>query len=174
MHVYNVVSKSGEYTVRVNGTQEYTNGTNTASFFSTGGNGGTIGKGSGAYRLAGLVGEIMIFSNSLSASDRATVEAYLQNKWASSPSSPTAHISSDWIIANDASFQDVVIENTDDTSNLESYLATGLLAGQTYYAQVRYKDASGTYGGWSNTLTFTMLGAQSGIEPWEDFRVTDP
>jgi hypothetical protein len=80
MHIYNVISASDEWTVNINGAEQYTTGTNTVSFASTG---VRIGRSSGStYNYAGLFGEIVIFNRRLTSDERSDVYDYLAARWA--------------------------------------------------------------------------------------------
>ena len=78
----------------------------------------------------------------------------------SSPGVDT-HYSSDWQIATDAGFTNIVKSATDDTINKVSWLVSGLVDLTVYYARVRYKGASFGYGAWSSTVSFTTIQANS-------------
>lgn len=80
-NVTGVVTASGEYTTYLNGTQTYTTGTNTVGW-STAAN-SRIGASLGAPigYLDGWFAEILVYDSVLSSGNRATVEAYLKNKW---------------------------------------------------------------------------------------------
>lgn len=79
-HLYHVRSISGEYTVRLNGAQIYTNGTNTPSFLST-----TpfpsIGKSESTYYWRGLWGHLLVYDRALTPSERSGIELYLNWYW---------------------------------------------------------------------------------------------
>ena len=69
------------------------------------------------------------------------------------------HVSSDWQIATDSNFSNVVKSTTNDTTNKTSWSPSGDLdLGTTYYARVRYtggpKEAISE---WSATHTFKMM-----------------
>ncbi len=82
MHVYNVLSRSGEWTVNLNGAQLYTTATNTVSFLSSG-IFPRIGRSQGSsYNYAGLIGEVLVFNRALTAQERTEVYNYLAAKWA--------------------------------------------------------------------------------------------
>jgi hypothetical protein len=76
--IYNVVSAAGEWTVRLDGTQLYTTPTNTPSFLATA---PYVGRSKDAYYFAGRIAQVMVFDRSLSAAERAGVEAYLNWHW---------------------------------------------------------------------------------------------
>lgn len=66
------------------------------------------------------------------------------------------HLSSQWEVATDSLFSNVIDDSGEDFTNLVSYTASGLsLVSTVYYARVRYK---GTLFGWSDystTVSFT-------------------
>ena len=71
-------------------------------------------------------------------------------------SGPVAtHLSSDWQVATDASFVNIVASVTNSVTALTTYAPAGLLAATVYYARVRYNTA--TYGSsdWSIVSSFT-------------------
>ena len=77
--IYNVRSASGSYVTEFNGAAHFSTATNTPGFT---GFGFYIGYASAnTRRYDGVIGEILIFDNVLSASDRAAIEAYLSDKW---------------------------------------------------------------------------------------------
>ena len=66
------------------------------------------------------------------------------------------HQSSDWQIATDAAFTNLVAQASESTSSLTSYTVTGLTANTTYYARVRYRGTSLTdMSAWSDATTFS-------------------
>jgi hypothetical protein len=71
------------------------------------------------------------------------------------------HYSSDWQIATDAGFTNIVKSTTDDTVNKSSWLVSGLVDLTTYYARVRYKGANFGYSDWSTVISFTTIQANS-------------
>lgn len=71
------------------------------------------------------------------------------------------HYSSDWQIATDSGFSNIVKSATDDTVNKLSWLVTGLVDLTVYYARVRHKGATFGYGAWSSTVSFTTIQANS-------------
>lgn len=78
----------------------------------------------------------------------------------SSPGVDT-HYSSDWQIATDAGFSNIIKSATDDTINTLSWPVSGLVDLTTYYARVRYKGATFGYGAWSPTTNFTTIQSNS-------------
>lgn len=82
-NLYNVTSKSGEYTTLFNGTQHFTTATNTVGWTTTpelGRNGVGIALGDGAMLTAGIA-EFIIFPN-VTAPERASMNSYFASKYA--------------------------------------------------------------------------------------------
>lgn len=65
------------------------------------------------------------------------------------------HEGTDWQIATDANFANIVSSVTDSSSNKVSWSVTGLLANTTYYVRLRYKGAIVGYSNWSAVATYT-------------------
>ena len=79
------------------------------------------------------------------------------------------HASSDWQVATDSGFTNIVINNSADAVNLTSYTATGLSESQTYYWRVRYTGAANGTSSWSSAFSFVtkdtfggLIGTQGG------------
>jgi hypothetical protein len=71
----------------------------------------------------------------------------------------TSHSKSDWQIASDSGFSNIVVSITNDTTNKTTWTVTsGLSLNTTYYARVRYKDSSTLISDWSSTITFGIEG----------------
>ena len=68
------------------------------------------------------------------------------------------HASSDWQVASDSGFANIVKSASADTTNKTTWSTTGLTAGTTYYARVRYRANDGTVSSYSATVSFTVLG----------------
>lgn len=76
--IYNVTSKSGGWTSRINGTQHFTTATNTVSFKTA----CEIGRNSaGGETFYGDVAELIIFNRELAAAERASVVADLTEEF---------------------------------------------------------------------------------------------
>ena len=66
------------------------------------------------------------------------------------------HISTDWQIATDTGFTNIVASTTDDTVNKTTYTPnTTLLINTTYYTRCRYNIQDVGIGPWSDTSSFT-------------------
>ena len=64
------------------------------------------------------------------------------------------HAASDWQIATDAAFTNIVASVTASATNLTSWTASGLTANTTYYVRCRHKGTALGYGAWSATVSF--------------------
>ena len=64
------------------------------------------------------------------------------------------HLNSDWQIASDVNFTNILFESLNDTSNLLSWTTPNLTVSTTYYVRVKYKST--TYeSAYSNAISFT-------------------
>jgi len=81
-HLYNVVSRSGEWTSRINGIVQFTTTNNTVGFYPWPvlGNGGVI-SGYGSTYFEGDIAEVIIYNRAISQSERDAVNAYLSSKY---------------------------------------------------------------------------------------------
>lgn len=69
----------------------------------------------------------------------------------------STHASSDWVIATDALFNNVVKTSSNDTVNKTAWSYTGLASDTTHYVRVRYRSTNGKVSNWSPTVTFRTL-----------------
>jgi hypothetical protein len=61
------------------------------------------------------------------------------------------HTGTDWQVASDASFNTIVDESLDDSTNLNTWQSTATLtADTTYYARARYIDSAGFQSDWND------------------------
>lgn len=65
------------------------------------------------------------------------------------------HTHSDWEIALDKDFKDVVIRNTASSTDLTSWNIPDLAVSTTYYIRVRYMSNTGEYSLWSEPIKVT-------------------
>jgi hypothetical protein len=65
------------------------------------------------------------------------------------------HQGSDWQVATDTSFSNIVSSVINSTTHKTSWNVTGLILGTTYYVRVKHKGTNMGYSNWSNTNTFT-------------------
>lgn len=77
-HLYSVISVSGEWTAKINGTQIYTTATNSVSFRST----LALGTDTASTRIGARIAEILVYNAKLSTADRTALHTYLANRYA--------------------------------------------------------------------------------------------
>ena len=65
------------------------------------------------------------------------------------------HTSSDWQLATDSSFTNVVSQSLDDAVNKTTWSVSGLLEGTTYHLSTRRRSTNGGVSAWSATASFT-------------------
>ena len=65
------------------------------------------------------------------------------------------HYSSDWLVATDSGFSNIVRTVTDSTTLLTTISLTSPTPGTTYYVKVRYKGSTYGYSAWSNVSSFS-------------------
>ena len=65
------------------------------------------------------------------------------------------HYSTDWQVATDSGFSNVVKSSINDTVNKTSWTVSGLSVSTTYYVRVRYKGTSLPYSNWSSVISFS-------------------
>lgn len=66
-----------------------------------------------------------------------------------------AHLSSDWQLANDELFSNVVQSSFNDTVNKTTWPVSSLLENTRYFVRVRYKDVTAGTSNWSLAASFT-------------------
>lgn len=62
---------------------------------------------------------------------------------------PSAHQSTDWQLATDSNFTNIVYQSQNDTVNKNSWSVSNLTISTLYYVRVRYKGDNGVYSNWS-------------------------
>jgi hypothetical protein len=79
------------------------------------------------------------------------------------------HASSDWQVATDSAFSNIVSSASASTTSKTSWQASNLAVSKTYYWRVRYRGASGAVSAWSSATTFStkarfggLIGTQGG------------
>jgi hypothetical protein len=75
--LYNVVSVSGEWTARLDGTQLFTTGTNTVTFIAA----PQLGVSRTGEALDGDLAEFVLFDRELSSAERASIHAYFAERY---------------------------------------------------------------------------------------------
>ena len=74
-----------------------------------------------------------------------------------------AHASSDWQLATDSEFNTVIQSSITSTSNKLSWTVTGLSAGTTYYARVRYTGSTNGTSAYSAVWNITTINTFSAV-----------
>lgn len=102
--IYQVLSKSGEWTARFNGTTSFTTASNTVNFNSTNSGNTHIGA-SHTSVFNGNISEVVLYGRELTATERARVQSYLAIKYgiAIDQSTPTDYLAGDGTVIWDAS-----------------------------------------------------------------------
>lgn len=66
-----------------------------------------------------------------------------------------AHQNSDWELATDAGFTNIVASAANDTVNKTNWTVNNLLENTTYYARVKYRSADSGTSVWSSVISFS-------------------
>ena len=101
-----------------------------------------------------VVNQTSITSPTSGATGQGSSVSFTSGAFATTGQSDT-HQSSDWQIATDVAFTNVVASVTASTANLTSWTASGLVAGTTYYARCRHNGTTLGYGAWSTAVSFS-------------------
>lgn len=83
----------------------------------------------------------------------------LQSSAFSQVGDASTHVSSDWQIATDADFVNVVKSVNNSLTDKTSWSVTGLGNNLAHFARVRYLASNGNYSSWSPVITFTTASA---------------
>ena len=95
----------------------------------------------------------------VNASTNVAIDVFAESTLISSSNGiPVTHSTTDWQLATDVGFTNVVKETLDDNINLLSWAILALDQGTVYFLRVRYKDNHGNHTPWSNTVRFTTAG----------------
>lgn len=73
------------------------------------------------------------------------------------------HVSSDWQIATDAGFTNIVDSRTADAANLTTWTVTGLDESETYHWRVRHTGAANGTSPWSDGTSFSTAASFGGL-----------
>jgi fibronectin type 3 domain-containing protein len=159
-HLYNVTSKAGEWTNRINGLLHYTTATNIVQWNAT----PTLGLSYYQTYFSGDVGEILIYDHGLTAAEREVVGNYLQVKYAlvSAPATPTGvttiaisptQVGLSWTGTPTNAATKYIIERKTGSGayvqiaiveNVTSYIDTTAVAGEAYTYRIAALNAAGT------------------------------
>ncbi len=96
-------------------------------------------------------------SSPANASDGNSLSPSLSSSVFSVTGGSDTHQSSDWQIATDSNFSNIVASVTGDTINKTTWSTVGLTPNTTYYVRVRYKGANLPYSAWSPTSQFSTI-----------------
>ncbi len=96
-------------------------------------------------------------SSPANASDGNSLSPSLSSSVFSVTGGSDTHQSSDWQIATDSNFSNIVASVTGDTVNKTTWSTVGLTLNTTYYVRVRYKGANLPYSAWSPTSQFSTI-----------------
>jgi hypothetical protein len=86
----------------------------------------------------------------------------LQSSAFSDPNEGATHAASQWQVATDSQFSNVVYDSGRDISNLTQITITSPNHNTTYYWRVRHQDSYGAWSDWSAEASFTT-GGSSGL-----------
>ena len=112
--------------------------------------------------VAPSVNQTTITSPTAGATGQGSSVSFTSAAFAVSGATDT-HAASDWQIATDAGFSNIVASVTASATNLTSWTASGLVAGTTYYARCRHKGTTLGYGAWSATVSFSTKSSFLGV-----------
>lgn len=110
---------------------------------------------------AGINTPTLVVPSNGSTGQGSSVEL-VASAYATTPAGFEAHTSSDWQVATDSGFTNIVAQSLDDTVNLESWTADGLVESTLYYWRVRYKSAS-LVSAWMTSAQFTTADTFAGV-----------
>ena len=88
-HIYNVLTKPGEWTSRINGVVHFSRNSNTPQFISSA---VRLGLSDSANYFAGHIAEVLLYARALNANERFAVGAYLSQRYSlitNAPGAPT-------------------------------------------------------------------------------------
>lgn len=94
-------------------------------------------------------------NNAVDLGASVTVEA---SAFAAIPAGSESHISTDWELATDSNFTQMVQQSLADTVNKTNWPLVGLAAGTTFYVRVRYHSSTLT-SEWSSIISFSTAAA---------------
>lgn len=126
-----------------------------------------VGAGNGGFKLNGrsiaipVVGvkpntPVLAGNNNGGTSVNPAVNGAASSYASNSPSSGYTHLNSDWQLASDAAFTNIVAQSQTDAVNKLGYtFNVGLTAGATYFIRVRYRDSNNGVSDWSNVVSVT-------------------
>jgi fibronectin type 3 domain-containing protein len=158
-HVYQVSSQNNNWAAWINGILLYQTTNNTYAYCTSPALGGSLSGAFGNYYFAGDIAEVLIFNRPLTASERITVNSYLNEKYdlvQAVPATPTnlvataispTQIQLTWDELLNSGATQIGIERSTTSNGVyqlvaqipgaTSYVDMNLTAGTTYYYQVQ-------------------------------------
>lgn len=174
VHLYNVLSRSGEWTSRINGMTHFTISANSVNFVTS----PTLGYTVSGQVFSGDMAEVLIYERPLTSGERDTVGFYLNTKynflavpeaptnltakaistnqislvWSNPPTAATAKLKLERKLGSGGTYAEVA---TLERSG--SYIDSGLAASTEYFYRVRASNYAGD-SGYSNEASDTTGG----------------
>jgi hypothetical protein len=138
--------------------------------FTVTGTGATAGTGTATISLTIAPAPIVVATPSVtSPASGATIPAKNTTFTSSAftlTSGIATHASSDWQIATDSGFTNIVVSVSASTTSLTSWIPTGLVGSTQYYVRVRYTASGGNQSSFSAGVGFTT--ASTSAVPWTE------
>jgi FG-GAP repeat len=129
---------------------------NTITYESSGSAGPSGFRINGRLFAVNIVGDrpaIPVLTSALYGSSKSVVATLTSSAFAMNSGTGT-HFATDWQIATDALFDNIVKSSMFNTTALTTISFDGLAVRTTYYARCRYRDNNGNYSPWSTTIVF--------------------
>lgn len=102
-----------------------------------------------------------------------TAVAYLSSSAFSITGTAATHMNTDWQIATDAAFTNIVTQSMADATNKVSWTAPGLSLSGSFFARNRYRTTEGGLSAWSNATQFTTAASYSNLVETGKFSSSD-
>jgi hypothetical protein len=110
---------------------------------------------------AGIVTPTLVAPSNGSIDHGSSVELVM-SAYATTPEGFEEQVSSDWQVATDPQFTNIVAQSLDDTVNLDRWTVEGLVEATLFFGRGRSKSAS-LVGAWTPTVQFTTADTFGGI-----------
>ncbi len=178
-HIYDVYSKTNDWSAWINGIIQYHTANQVVSF-TTAPTLGASGDYNGNINFAGNIAELLIFNRTLTAGERAIVNGYLNAKYGLAPAIPPTptnlaatavsptQIGLTWSETLNWGITQISIERSTSSTGpfsavaqilgANSYIDTNLAASTTYYYRVRAINLA-QWSGYSNETNATTMAA---------------
>lgn len=103
----------------------------------------------------------------------STAVAYLTSSSFSITGTSATHQNTDWQIATDAAFTNIVAQSMADALNKVSWTATGLALSGSFFARNRYRTTEGGLSAWSTATQFTTAASYNNLVETGKFSASD-